>query len=92
MNIDLDNYSISTNMIEKGDVLYCKETKDAFLVVKCGEGYNLVDLRSNTIQSDKIFMEKNTMLHSILGIISSIDLRHYELIKSNDLSLQKKDK
>lgn len=89
MNINLDNYSISTDMIEKGDVLYCKETKDAFLVIKCGERYNLVNLRSSTIENNNGFMEKNTMLHSVMGITSSVDLRHYELIKSKNLSLQK---
>lgn len=89
MNINLEDQSICTDMIEKGDVLYCKGTKDAFLVVKYREGYNLVDLRSNTIQSDTAFMEKRIMLHSILGITSSTDFRHYELIKGNNLSLQK---
>lgn len=90
MNINLEDQSISTSMIEKGDILYSKETKDAFLVVRCGERYNLIDLRSNTIQSDNGFMERSTMLHSILGITSSNDLKQYELIKSDSLLLQRK--
>lgn len=90
MNINLEDQSICTSMIEKGDILYCKETKDAFLVVRCGERYNLIDLRSNTIQSDNGFMERSTMLHSILGITSSNELKQYELIKSDNLLLQRK--
>ena len=90
MNINLEDQTISTSMIEKGDILYSKETKDAFLVVRCGERYNLIDLRSNTIQSDNGFMERSTMLHSILGITSSNDLKQYELIKSDSLLLQRK--
>lgn len=90
MNINLEDQAICTSMIEKGDILYCKETKDAFLVVRCGERYNLIDLRSNTIQSDNGFMERSTMLHSILGITSSDDLKQYKLIKSDNLLLQRK--
>lgn len=90
MNINLEDQSISTSMIEKGDILFSKKTKDAFLVVKCGERYNLVDLRNNTIQSDNGFMERNTLLQSVLGITSSNELKQYELIKSNNLLLQRK--
>lgn len=90
MNINLEDQAICTSMIEKGDILYCKETRDAFLIVRCGERYNLIDLRSNTIQSDNGFMERSTMLHSILGITSSNDLKQYELIKSDNLLLQRK--
>lgn len=90
MNINLEDQTICISMIEKGDILYSKETKDAFLVVKCGERYNLIDLRNNTIQSDNGFMERNTLLHSVLGITSSNDLKEYELIKSNNLLLQRK--
>lgn len=90
MNINLEDQAICTSMIEKGDILYCKETRDAFLVVRCGERYNLIDLRNNTIQSDNGFMERNTLLHSVLGITSSNDLKEYELIKSNNLLLQRK--
>lgn len=61
MNINLEDQAICTSMIEKGDILYCKETRDAFLIVRCGERYNLIDLRSNTIQSDNGFMERNTL-------------------------------
>lgn len=90
MNINLEDQSICISMIEKGDILYSKETKDAFLIVRCGERYNLIDLRNNTIQSDNGFMERNTLLHSVLGITSSNDLKEYELIKSNNLLLQRK--
>ena len=90
MNINLEDQAICISMIEKGDILYSKETKDAFLVVRCGERYNLIDLRSNTIQSDNGFMERSTMLHSILGITSSDDLKQYKLIKSDNLLLQRK--
>ena len=90
MNINLEDQAICISMIEKGDILYSKETKDAFLVVRCGERYNLIDLRNNTIQSDNGFMERNTLLHSVLGINSSNDLKEYELIKSNNLLLQRK--
>ncbi len=90
MNINLEDQAICTSMIEKGDILYCKETRDAFLIVRCGERYNLIDLRSNTIQSDNGFMERSTMLHSILGITSSDDLKQYKLIKSDNLLLQRK--
>ena len=90
MNINLEDQAICISMIEKGDILYSKETKDAFLVVRCGERYNLIDLRNNTIQSDNGFMERNTLLHSVLGITSSNDLKEYGLIKSNNLLLQRK--
>lgn len=90
MNINLEDQTICTSMIEKGDILFSKKTKDAFLVVRCGERYNLIDLRNNTIQSDNGFMERSTMLHSILGITSSNDLKQYELIKSDSLLLQRK--
>lgn len=90
MNINLEDQSISTSMIEKGDILFSKKTKDAFLVVRCGERYNLVDLRNNTIQSDNGFMERNTLLQSVLGITSSNNLKQYELIKSDSLLLQRK--
>lgn len=90
MNINLEDQSISTSMIEKGDILFNKETKDAFLVVRCGERYNLIDLRSNTMQSDNGFMERSTMLQSVLGITSSNNLKQYELIKSDSLLLQRK--
>lgn len=90
MNINLEDQTISTSMIEKGDILFSKKTKDAFLVVRCGERYNLIDLRNNTIQSDNGFMERNTLLQSVLGITSSNDLKQYELIKSDSLLLQRK--